>query len=126
VANTNTLGTTTSLTFTPTLTGGGTNPSVTITTNTSVFVTITCYYSTATNDIEGLVGFAISGATTRAAADAQALTIIGRSNNFALCSAIFYVTSLTAGSNIFTLNYRVSAASTGTFQYRTIIVEKYN
>jgi hypothetical protein len=127
VANNNAAGTTSSNTYNV-LTGGGTNPSVTITTGTSVFVTITSYYSSGVNGLEGYVGFAISGDTSIAATDTQALILSGRNatNNFTQCSATFLVTGLNAGTNIFTLNYKVSTVDTCTFQNRTIIVERYN
>ena len=69
------------------------------------------------------MGFAISGATTRAASDTQAFSVRGRQPGSlaAQGSATFYVTGLTAGSTTFTAKYDVTGG-TGTFVNRTIIV----
>ena len=70
------------------------------------------------------MGFAISGATVRAASNTQALSLLrgGAQGAVALQgSATFYVTGLTAGSTTFTAKYDVTTG-TGTFVNRTIIV----
>jgi hypothetical protein len=70
------------------------------------------------------MGFAISGATTRAASDTQAFSVLRGAGQGAIAaqgSATFYVTGLTAGSTTFTAKYDVTLG-TGTFANRTIIV----
>jgi hypothetical protein len=72
------------------------------------------------------MGFAVSGATTLAASDAQSLVagILGGGGAprpDMQGSATYLVTGLTAGSNTFTAKYRVDG-STGTFANRNIIV----
>ena len=113
--------------FTGTLSGGSTGPSVTMTTGTSVYVTITSgYNSNNTNGDAGFVGTNITGSSAKIASDSQSLIFTGRNiSDIAQYSAIFFVTGLTGGSNTFTLNYKVSNG-TGTFFNRTIIVERYD
>jgi hypothetical protein len=70
------------------------------------------------------MGFAISGATTRAASDAQALALVRGGSQGAVAtqsSATFFVTGLTPGSTTFTAKYDVNGG-TGTFANRTIVV----
>jgi hypothetical protein len=67
-----------------------------------------------------LLSFAVSGATTRAASDDEILGNIA--SNVINTSNVFLITGLTAGTNTFTLNYRVTAG-TGTYLRRAIIVE---
>jgi hypothetical protein len=62
---------------------------------------------------------AVSGATTIAASDATALI---ETRYLMGASAMYVITGLTAGSNTFTLQYRSTAGTTGTFVNRTIIV----
>jgi hypothetical protein len=69
------------------------------------------------------MGFAVSGATTVAAVDTQALwaTSAG-ANGITQASATFYVTGLTAGSNAFTAKYE-AVSNTCTFANRSILVQ---
>lgn len=88
-----------------------------------VAITVSGGVSTATG--EGWrVGFAVSGATTVAAADARSLGVLQQdaANNQVRFSAVFLVTGLTAGSNVFTLKYKALGTTTGTFADRTISV----
>ncbi len=68
------------------------------------------------------LGFAVSGATTIAANDDQNLFNPGEvaGASFTLSSS-FYVSSLTAGSNTFTLKARVGG-STGNYEDRQLTV----
>jgi hypothetical protein len=94
-------------------------PAVTVETDTAVKVTVTAgLYNTGTNAT--YAGFAVSGATTRAALDAE--TIQTGSTAGVRASVTAYVTGLTAGSNTFTMKYRVDGG-TGNFYARTIMVE---
>lgn len=82
-------------------------------------------YASAQNDTTNAsthMGFAISGASTVAAADAFSLRLEAyTANNASNVSACFLVTGLTAGSNTFTAKYRVSAG-TASFADRKISV----
>lgn len=97
-------------------------PSVTVTTGIRALIIVTAQTDNATAGSNNLVGVTISGATTEAAADATALL---NENSAASepnrSSVIRHHTGLTAGSNTFKLQYRVSGG-TGTFQRRHIIV----
>ena len=69
-------------------------------------------------------GNPISGATVRAAVDTTSLSLTNGGNTahpVHQASATYFVTGLTAGSNVFTAKYDVSAG-TGTFANRTIVV----
>ena len=115
-------GTTTSTTF-GNLTGSGVGPAVTIDTGTTVYVDV---FASFFNDSSALgftgVGFAISGATTKAANDAEAiLGGFGANGELYQFGGRVLVTGLTAGSNTFTMKYRVSAG-TATIQRRNICV----
>jgi hypothetical protein len=71
------------------------------------------------------MGFAISGATTVAAADTWALALGSAAANVGgQVSATFLVTGLNSGSNTFTAKYRVSN-NTCTYLNRNIIVTPY-
>ena len=68
------------------------------------------------------VGFAISGATTQAATDTLALQYQPwTASAFGQYGATFLVTGLSAGSNTFSMKYRVTS-NTGTFLNRRIAV----
>jgi hypothetical protein len=70
------------------------------------------------------MGFAVSGATTRVAADTQALQFQRGGSQGPVSgqlSATFFVTGLNPGSTTFTAKYDVNAG-TGTFANRTILV----
>jgi hypothetical protein len=122
-AETTTGGTTTSGTFTPTLTSGGTNPSVTLTTGTTAIVSIR-----ARGGGPGTAGFsfyqvapAVSGATTLAANERWGITSGNTATAPSGFGATFIMTGLTAGTNTFTLNY-VGNSGTASFSFREIIV----
>jgi len=110
--------TTTSTAYTDLATAG---PAVTLTTGTKALVIVGCgIYNSAVNDT--WMGFAVSGATTIAAADASALNIGGSNGTISItASRAILLTTLTAGSNIFTAKYRVTAG-TGYFLNRSIAV----
>jgi hypothetical protein len=87
-------------------------------------VTVTAFESNGSSGNQNNMGFAISGATVRAASDTQAFSLLRGGAQGAVAhqgSATFYVTGLTAGSTTFTAKYDVTAG-TGTFANRTIIV----
>jgi hypothetical protein len=111
--------TTTSGTFTDLATVG---PSVTLTTGTTALVILTGRLSIASVNQAALMGFAVSGATTIAAADASCIYVDTRGaiDQTVQCTAIYQVT-LTAGSNVFTAKYR-STTGTATFVNRGLLV----
>jgi hypothetical protein len=101
---------------------GSTGPAVTVTTGPNALVAISTF---ATNDTTGANAYAsmvISGATTLAASDAWATgqTVSGTNRQIA-ASRVQLFNALTAGSNTFTMQYRVSG-NTGSFSNRTITV----
>ena len=123
--NNDTAGTTTSTGYTATLTGGGTSPSATVTIPASgnALVILTGRV-TASQNTTAFMGYAVSGATTVAASDTRALIREGggsSSTGYVQASATYRVTGLTAGSNVFTLQYRTSSG-TGAFANRNIVV----
>lgn len=110
-----TVQTTTSTSFTDLATSG---PAVTIETGTAAEVTLytQCSVDTATQFV--VMGFAVSGASTVAAADNRS---IGKSDtgNVLKAGATFLVEGLTPGSNTFTCKYRVTGG-TGSYNDRRI------
>lgn len=112
--------TTTSTSYTDLATAG---PAVTISTGTKALVAIQNYMYVASGTTDIFMSFGITGATTVAANDAQSYAIGSSGVNLPALggAAVFLITGLTAGSNIFTAKYRVSA-STGTFRNRNIAV----
>lgn len=120
-AYTDTTGTTTSTTFTNTLTSGGTNPSVTLSTGTTALVmanVVAQTSGTATLNI----GVNVTGATT-VSADASAVAYAQANANYqGTLSIIMVFTGLTAGSNTFSLAY-LTSAGTGSFLNRRLVVK---
>jgi len=115
--------TTTSTSYTDLTTAG---PAVTITTGTSVIVLITADLGDPSNTAGFIrASFAVSGATTRAASDNEALiasgAAISTADPFGTYSRAVVITGLTAGSNVFTMKYKVSAG-TASFQNRNIVI----
>jgi hypothetical protein len=103
--------------------------SLTITTGTSVIVSI----SSLMGNPFGLSGidqtfmsFSVSGATTLAASDTRSIQgrFAGSSTIQFSANRTFKLTGLTAGSNIFTLQYKVSSRNPngGFFSYNDIVV----
>jgi hypothetical protein len=134
-ASTANVGTTTAGPFTSVLSGTpGINPSVTVTCGSKVLVTIGAYIEVSYSiGGEGLVGFAVSGATTRAASVEQSLSVYGRNAGGATigsqASATYVVTGLTPGVNTFELQYSVEKATAGTpasFSNRSITAIQLN
>lgn len=115
--------TTASGTYTDLATAG---PSVTLTTTTKALVIVTAYLTGNVGAEEYFMSFAVSGATTIAAADTQALRIdISTANEGTQMSAVYPVT-LTAGSNTFTAKYRRGGpAGTLTASDRSLTVITY-
>lgn len=99
-------------------------PAVTVTTGTKALVTVSArVWNNSTTD-SNFMGFAVSGATTLAAADTFALRWTSPVANEELgASYAVLLTGLTAGSNVFTAKYRVvTAAGSSSWQNRRILV----
>ena len=114
--------TTTSTSYTDLATAG---PAVTVTTGTKALVTVSgIVYNTTASEF-AVMAFAVSGATTVAAADLYGVTIspVAATVGDAIgASRVTLLTGLTAGSNVFTAKYKRSNAGTATFTTRSISV----
>jgi microcystin-dependent protein len=118
-------GNTTSTSYTATLNGGNTNPSVTLVTGTTVVITLSA--SMLSNGGTSRMGIAVSGASTISASDAKCIRHEDLSNaaaNERSHGATLMLTGLTAGTNTFTLQYKhtVIAANTSYFRNRMLTV----
>lgn len=101
-------------------------PSVTVTTGTIAVVELSAAFNSSSVNAQCFIAVAVSGATTRAASDTEALYLASfAASVFQRAGVSVTLTGLTAGSNIFTLRYRVSAG-TGTFADRRISVRPGN
>lgn len=96
----------------------GTDPSVTITTGTRALVIVQARIASAGN--YNFVGFAVSGATTIAAADADSATLGATATNALITFS--KIVTLTAGSNTFTMRYRCNVSASGSYEFRKLIV----
>ena len=99
-------------------------PAVTVLTGTKALVIVGCRFSPATLALQAAMSFSVSGATTLAAADAQAVHCqqpggSGWADKF--CAQV-YLTTLTAGINTFTASYKGDGSNTMNFSERTISV----
>lgn len=102
-----------------------TGPEVTLTTGTRALVAVGCELGNSTSAGGGaLASFEVSGASTVSAADQYAF---GDNEYFSTAarvmgSRVTFLTSLTAGSNTFTMKYRTDSAGNGIFLNRHIAV----
>lgn len=109
--------TTASTTYTDLADGVG--PSVTVQSGTIAMVWIYCnQYNTS--GTAAWMTFEISGDTTLAASDTNAVQMQGTDGD--RCGAGILVDTLTGGTNTFTARYRVSTSGTGYFSQRRIAV----
>jgi hypothetical protein len=122
-ASTPAIGTTTSTTYTATLTGSpGTNPSITLVTGTTAVISLKGFSTSSAGNYYMLLSVAVSGASTIAASDDWAgYAYISGTNEGNTNGVTVIIPGLTAGTNTFTLNYRLSSATSTTFQARSII-----
>lgn len=113
--------TTSSTSYTDLATAG---PAVTLTTGTSALVLIISgHVGVNTTGPGSSISFAVSGATTIAASDDYRAIQGGDSGyNTSSITMLTKLTTLTAGSNTFTMKYRQTSASTGEYAYRSITV----
>ena len=108
---------TSSTTYTDLATAG---PAVTLTTGTKVLVFTNTEVSTAAGRYV-FADFAISGATTRAASDDTCIKMGTDADSMQSRNGVANLMTVTAGSNTFTMKYRVNAG-TNSFINRTIVV----
>lgn len=125
-----TVQTTTSTSYTDLATAG---PAVTVTIGNSgraiVFIGAAILSDAASPSVCNM-SYAVSGATTIAAADSRAITVDtssgpGGTGVAASPSGFFLVSGLTPGTNTFTLKYRTSSGDTATFANRNILVQPF-
>ncbi|MEU3052267.1 right-handed parallel beta-helix repeat-containing protein [Streptomyces griseus] len=113
------------------LDAGGAGPTVTLQTNTKVLVIISGAISSGTAGVWGIMGVAVSGATTTAATDTNALayrqsTLTNSINSTYQGSWVGELT-VNPGSNTFTCKYRTASNSqSATFLRRKITVIPIN
>lgn len=119
-ARSNDDGTTTSTTYTATLTNGGTNVSVTLSTGTTALVMMSAYILSPAAGTFALVGLAVSGASTIAAGATNEVT--QSTGQYVHLTRTYVYTGLTAGTNTFTMNYRVTPSGTMTVVNRDLTV----
>jgi hypothetical protein len=97
-------------------------PSVTLNTGSTVLVHIAGMLLNTLGNNLSFIGIAVSGATTIAANDTQAIQYQSYANSaFGQHGMTFTITGLTPGSNTFTLKYRASGG-TSTFTNRRLTV----
>lgn len=97
-------------------------PAVTVTTGTRAIVMVTSLVQNSTASQNSYASYAVSGASSIAATDDRAVLITAAATNQTLrASSVYMETGLTAGSNTFTMQYRVTGG-TGSFQNRRITV----
>jgi hypothetical protein len=97
--------------------------SVTLSTGTTALVSFSSFATAGATSAYSVISVAVSGASTIAAANAQACFIVSPSGSYqGTPSRTMVISGLTAGINTFTLKYRVTA-STGTFENREIFVQ---
>lgn len=99
-------------------------PSVTVTSaGTRALVMYNCgAFTNTASDVGHAMSFAVSGATTIAAADAYARTDTCTNAGFGFNVANFAFITITPGTNVYTAKYKCSAATTSTFNNRRILV----
>jgi hypothetical protein len=97
-------------------------PAVTVTTGTKAIVIVTSLVQNSTSGQNAYASYAVSGASAISATDDRAVLITAAATNQTLrASSAYMETGLTAGSNTFTMKYRVTGG-TGSFQNRRITV----
>lgn len=98
-------------------------PAVSLVTGTSVLLTLSTRFVGTGAGVTGLITYAVTGATTIAAADNNAIYMpVLSSGNSMDFSRQFVITGLTAGLNTFTAKYRESGGVSVTFTMRALSV----
>jgi hypothetical protein len=106
-------------TYANTLTGDAVAVSATLTTGTSALVSLSMW-SACGSPVNTIMSFAVSGATTLAAADDNGLRVDSNSG-MATSGSVYVITGLTAGVNTFTLNYKANAAVATWYERRLVV-----
>jgi len=118
----NTSGASTNTAYHTTLTGDGTAISVTLVTGTTARIDMNAVGAHSTTSKRIFLSYAVSGATTVAAADANAIDVNEAVGTYQMSlSRSNIITGLTAGTNTFTLNYK-GQVGTATWISRNLIV----
>lgn len=104
-------GSTTSTTYTGTIGAGGSGPSVTVTTGTRAAVFLLSEISNNTASQASWMSFAVTGASSIASSDSRAIRSGGTTTLYKGGGWVALLTSLTAGSNTFTAEYKVSGGT---------------
>jgi hypothetical protein len=99
---------------------GTVGPTVSLETGTTALVTISSLCAAGSAGNAAFMSFAISGATTVAANDAQAMS--NPTTSGWAFGITFLVTGLTPGTNVFTAKYRIPAGAAATWVNRNITV----
>jgi hypothetical protein len=116
---------TTSLTTYGVLATTGPTVSTTIGANGMALVIVKCGMSNNANGSGAVAAVSVSGATTVAASDANSLALVNTSgtNSFTMeASSAILFTSLNAGTNTFSVQYRAAGGGTATFYNRILTV----
>jgi hypothetical protein len=93
-------------------------PAVTVEMRSTAALVIVSAFITPSGGATGLMSFAVSGKTVRAALDVDAARAVAT----ALSTRVTMLTGLTPGQNIFTSKYKASIAASCTFADRRIVV----
>jgi len=119
-----TCSTVTTASFADPSTAGNTNPTVTLVTGTSAIVDINSTLYNSTAGAYNYVSFSVSGATTLAGSEGNSYyySSTGGTPADQHTGRRFIITGLTAGTNTFTMKYKVGSG-TGQYNRRTLIVQ---
>jgi hypothetical protein len=97
-------------------------PSVTVTTGTLAMVFINANMACSLSTVPARISVAVSGATTTAASDANSAYVLSSGTAAGNRFGSMALLTVNAGSNTFTMKYKVDSAATGTYQDREIVV----
>jgi hypothetical protein len=98
-------------------------PVVTVTTGTAAIVGISSFMSNNTAGDGPQISWAVTGASTIAAAvNGTAIFLVTSAGFNMTLGGVFLQTGLTAGSNIFTMKYNAAGGGTATFASRNLFV----
>ena len=122
-ATSTTTGTTVSTSYATTLTGDATAVSVTLSTGTTALVSIASMVQPSVSGSLAFFGFSVSGASTVAAAGPRDTQIQNTALYYSMAAKTVIMSGLTAGTNTFTLAYRVQTGNTATYDSRTLAVQ---
>ena len=122
-ATSTTTGTTTSTSYVTTLTLDATAVSVTLSTGTTALVSIASMVQPSVSGSLAFLSFSVSGASTIAAANPRDTQIQNTALYYSMAAKTVIMSGLTAGTNTFTLAYRVQAGNTATYDSRTLAVQ---